>query len=249
MADASAQVVISARYEDEATAGMRRMREEMASLAAAAGSLGPVESGLNRTAENLAAFRDAYREAMGELRDISRDVLEGYVAGSYMAVAEAMSAWVAGAKGGAKEFSKAMLELSAQAVLAIGRQAAVKAVFAMAEFFLFKDPMALAAAKLYGTVATMAVAAGASMTAAAGKMNAGSPAGGSRGTGSPGRHGGERGPVGEREVNRFTVNVHVQGHVVDTRAFVEDVVAPSLAEAVGKGAASRAKYNLVVTRD
>ncbi len=249
MADASAEVVISARYEDDATAGMERMRREISSLAATAGSLSPLEGGLERTAENLKALRETYREVMGDLADISRNVLEGYVADSYMAVAEAMSAWIAGAKSGAKEFSKAMLELSANAVLAIGKQAAVKAVFAMAEFLLFKDPMSLAAAKLYGTVASMALAAGAGMMASASKMEAGGAQDRLTGGGSSRRRYGREGPVEEKEVNRFTVNVHVQGHVVDTRAFVEDVVAPSLAEAVGKGAAGGAKYNLVVNRD
>ncbi|GEM_PF-2741858 len=249
MPETAAEVVITARYEDEAGPGFERLEDDMKTLAAGAETLAPLEESLTRTSESMAAFRDQYIGVMDELAGVTRTALEHYVAGSYMAAAKAMSAWIAGAKGGAKEFAKAMLELSARAVLAIGQQAAVKAIFALAEFFMFKDPMALKAAKLYGVVAGMALTAGAGLMAATNSLEGGGEQQGGGGADYTGA--GETGTGESRGggINKFTVNVHVEGHVVDSSAFVEEVVAPALAEAVGRGPISGARYNLMVERD
>jgi len=255
MPDNTAEVVITARYEDQAKPGIDRLQEDMRNLGASAESLAPLEESLNRTSETLESFRSQYAEVMDDLAGITRTALEHFVAGSFMAVAKAMSAWIAGAKGGAQEFAKAMLMLSAQAVLAIGQQAAVKAIFALAEFFLFKDPMSLVAAKLYGSVAAMALVTGAALMGATSNAGgAGAEGGGGGGSGAGAFAGGGVGGAksqmeSELPGNQFIVNVHVQGHVVDSQAFVEDVVAPALAQAVGRGVAGRSKYNLVTQRD
>ena len=252
MPDNTAEVVITARYEDQARPGFDRLQEDMRTLGASAESLSPLEESLSRTSDSLESFRSQYAEVMNELAGITRTALEHFVAGSFMAVARAMSVWIAGAKGGAKEFAKAMLSLSAQAILAIGQQAAVKAVFALAEFFLFKDPMSLVAAKLYGVVAGMALVTGAALMGAAdraGGAGTGSADRGTQGTGGSDRTWNERQQESGLQGNQFIVNVHVEGHVVDSQAFVEDVVAPALAQAVGRGVTSRSRYNLVTQRD
>ena len=251
MPENTAEVVITARYEDQAKPGIERLQGDIKTLGASAGNLAPLEESLSSASESLESFRAQYATVMDELASVTRTALEHFVAGSFMAVARAMSVWIAGAKGGAKEFAKAMLTLSAQAVLAIGQQAAVKAVFALAEFFLFKDPMSLMAAKLYGAVAGMALVTGAALMAAADKTG-GTGAGADRGTGGERGYRREKGAQeaeSESQGDQFIVNVHVQGHVVDSQAFVEDVVAPALAEAVGRGVAGRSRYNLVTERD
>jgi len=250
MPETSAEVVITARYEDQAGPGIERLRDDLDALGNGAESFAAHREELVRGMECLEEYRSRYVDAMGEMAQITRTALECYVAGSFMAAAKALSVWISGAKGGAKQFAKAMLELSAQAVLAIGQQAAVKAVFALAEFFLFKDPMALKAAKLYGTVAGMAIITGAALMARAGDIDTkDSGSGSGSGGGGGGNHGGKSNDENDASGDRFTVNVHVMGHVVDTQAFVEDVVAPALSEAVGRGAASRSKYNIVTQRD
>ncbi len=41
----------------------------------------------------------------------------------------------------------------------------------------------------------------------------------------------------------------VEGNVVDSQAFVEDIIAPTLADAVGRGVANSARYNLTAVQD
>jgi len=171
------------------------------------------------------------------------------IGGSYDVMADAMSDFIAGTQKGAKAYAKAMFEMAADAVLAIGRQAAIKAVFAMAESLLFKDPDAAKAAAMYGAVAASALVVGAALKGAAKSMETGQQAAG--GAAAGGGATGSTAVPSEKAAGgtTFVTNIRVEGNVVDTKAFVEDVVAPQLAEAVGKGAAKRGKYNLQVTRD
>lgn len=47
----------------------------------------------------------------------------------------------------------------------------------------------------------------------------------------------------------ITINVTVQGNVVDSQAFVEETVAPVLADAIGRGTLAGSEFNLVVEKD
>ena len=245
------EVEITARYDDRASAGIERLRADLEALAGATQVLADAEAGASSAIETVESFRDRYVDAMSGMSAEVRDSLETLIEGGYMALARALTATAASGEFCAQAFGKAMLELSARAVLAIGQQAAVKSVFALAEGLLFKDPSAFAAAKLYGAVAAMALAAGGAMMGAAAGMAAGpSPgAGGSRTYGARGPGYGSVAAGEEEEKPGIVVNVHVQGHVVDSRAFVEEHVAPALAEAVGRGVAAKGEYNLIVERD
>lgn len=248
MPETTTEVVITARYDDQASPGLERLRDDVGALGESARSFGVYEEQINRAGQSAERFRQTYHGVMEDLADVTRTALEQYVAGSFMAMTKALATLVSGAKGGAKQFAKAMLELSAAAILAIGQQAAIKAVFALAEFFLFKDPMSLVAAKLYGAVAAMSMAAGAGLMAAASGGGDGG-GGGGRGGGGGGGGSSRKSSKDEEGGDNFVVNVYVQGHVVDSQAFVEDVVAPALAEAVGRGASGRSRYNLQTRRD
>lgn len=248
MSEPRNELTITARFDDQASEGINRLVADINSLAGAGRTIEGVEAGMTRAAAEAQVFREQYAIAMNGL---ARDVEAAFarlIEGGYMALARATAMLVAGQQGAARAFGRAMLEMSAQAILAVGRQAAVKAIFALAEGLLFRDPTAFAAARLYGMVAGMALVVGGSMMAGAASMNAHTGAGG--GGHYSGGGGGYGGAASQPEAQpNIVVNVNVEGHVVDTRAFVEEHVAPALAEAVGKGVAGSGQYNLVVRRD
>ena len=262
MGEPQTEVVITARYQDNASAGIKRLADDLKSLSKAGETISAAEGAMARAAGAAESFRERYVTAMQGMATEVTGAIDFLIKGGYLALAEATARWAASGEFAAKAFAKAMLEMSAHAVLAIGQQAAVKAIFALAEGLLFKDPSAFAAAKLYGVISGVAFATGTGMLAAAGAMGVGGAVGGrgAPGGGAPTGYAatgfnpyGNRGTGGttrEKETSApVIVNVNVEGHVVDTRAFVQEHVAPALAEAIGRGAAMRGQYNLIVKRD
>lgn len=249
MAQTEREIKVKTTYEDGASEGLQRLAQELESLRSNAQVLVELDGAVAKAQESAQSLKENYSSAMSELTEDVRGSFSNLIEGGYMALAKAVSALATSGQNSARTFGKAMMELSANAVLAIGKQAMVKAVFALAEGLLFKDPSALTAAKLYGVVAGMAMSAGASLMASA--SQAGESGGSSRGAGERSTSGARssasvdesKAPAG------IVVNVTVQGHVVDTRAFVEEHVAPALAEAVGRGATARGEYNLAVMKD
>lgn len=125
---------------------------------------------------------------------------------------------VATGKLSAKAFGAAMFEMAADAVIAVGQQAAVKAVFALAEGFLFKDPAAFKAAALYAKVAAIAGTVGIGLKATAMGMAGGTspaaagPAYEPYATGQ----GGEMIPTTvEPRQPSIVYNIYVEGSLVD----------------------------------
>lgn len=86
---------------------------------------------------------------------------------AYMLSAQHLAQFVATGKFSAKAYAAAMMEMAANSVLAIGQEAAVKAVYALAEGFLFpaKAASSFKAAALYGKVAGMSLVVGTAMKA------------------------------------------------------------------------------------
>jgi len=132
-----------------------------------------------------------------DMANWSTDAAQRIISDGYMAMAKAATAWMLAEEGALKAFGIAMYRMVAQAILGLGQLAAVKALFALAEFFLLKDPMALKAAQLYGIVAGMSLAVGAAMMAHASKLEGAASA--DSGGGGGGRGGGGRGGGGARE--------------------------------------------------
>jgi len=242
------ELTITARFDDQASEGIKRLAADINALADAGKIITGAEASMAQAADNAEAFRERYVAAMSGLAWDVEVAFARLIKNGYMALARATATMVAGQKDAAKAFGKAMLEISAQAILAIGQQAAVKAVFALAEGLLFKDPSAIAAAKLYGAVAAMALAVGGTMLGEAEKISLGGD-GGAGGRNAGGSASSRQGSAQEQAQPGIVVNVNVEGHVVDTKAFVYEYVAPALAEAVGKGASLAGKYNLVVRKD
>lgn len=243
------EIKVKTTYEDGASEGLRRLAEELESLRNGAQVLVELDGAAVQACESAQSLKENYSSAMAGLADEVRGSFSNLIEGGYMALAKAMASLAASGQSVAKTFGKAMMELSANAVLAIGRQAMVKAVFALAEGLLFKDPSAITAAKLYGVVAGMALSAGASLMASASQI--GESGGGSRVSSGRVESSGRTDAGSDERVAPagIVVNVTVQGHVVDTRAFVEEHVAPALVEAVGRGAVARGEYHLSVVKD
>jgi len=227
----------SAEYGTDA---MARFLQDMNSLSGA-------ESSMSQALESVESFRDRYVEAMDSMATGVGAAIKKLTEGGFKALTNATKTLVSGQEGAAKAFGKAMLQMTAEAMLAIGEQAAIKAVFALAEGLLFKDPTAIAAAGLYAEVAAASLAVGAAMSVAASSMSTSSNSNSSSSSSSSSA--GSSSASSAETTPGINININVQGHIVDTRAFVEDYVAPALAEAVGKGVANSGQYNLVATKD
>jgi len=171
------------------------------------------------------------------------------IGGTYDQLAMAFGNLVKGHKVGSKAIAQALRTLVAQSILAVGKEAAVKAIFSLAEGIFAAargDPRAgafFAAAAKYAAVATVAAAAG-------GAMAAGGGGGGEAGGGYGGGYGGPaEGEEAGAATGGMVVNITVHGNVVDTQAFVEEHVVPVLSEAVGRGVAASSEYNITGERD
>lgn len=110
-------------------------------------------------------------------------------------------------------------------------------------------------AKIAPIAAAAAVALGA-LSALGGAIGGGGGGGGG-GVGAGGGGGAGFAPVtpgfapegAEAPGAGIIINVNVEGNVVDSEAFVEDIVAPVLAEAIERGTLAGAKINLVTESD
>ena len=249
---------MTAAFSGEDSSGLGRLTADMGALTRINQLLFENQAAMTQTAESAAVFRDQYVTTMAGLSQDVQNSMSRLIAGGYMAMARALAAMVASGRFSAAAFGQAMLRMSAQAILAVGQQAAVKAIFALAEGLLFKDPSAFVAAKLYGAVAGMALVTGSAMMGAASTMNVGSSSANSSGGSSGGGGGSSFGGGGtfapppqsaEQPQGGIVVNVNVQGHVMDVAALVEDHIGPEVATWAGRGGSASAEYNLTVDRD
>lgn len=150
------------------------------------------------------------------------------------------------------EILKIIIKQKAQELIAVKIAELAKAAVAA--------PMSFGASLVAIAPIVAAAAAGlAALSALGGAVGGGGGGGGGAGaaTGGGGAGGGGFAPVtpgfgpGDEEGPGagIVINVNVEGNVVDTQAFVEDVIAPMLAESIDKGTLGGAKFNLVTESD
>lgn len=239
MSENSSEIVIRARFEDHASEGIGRLKqnaeslEELPALLSSA-DLAYVEA-IASAEDFFGKFTAVWNSSVLEVRG----GMESLISGAVEPLADALSALVVGGQFAAVAFGKAMLELSARAVLAIGQQAAVKALFALAEFLLFKDAASLAAAKLYGAVAATAIVVGAGLKGAASSLSA--PSGGGSAAGGRSPRGSFAGSAtspeaqDERGVNITLVVNALDPASVRWEELVENHIGPSLESVIKRG--------------
>jgi hypothetical protein len=105
-----------------------------------------------------------------DMNNFALGALANFTSGLWAAADAAVS--------GGENFGKAILKMTKSALLGIAAQATAKALFALGEGFLLKDPSAFAAAKFYGLAASSAGALGLTLGAALGGGGGGGAAAG-----------------------------------------------------------------------
>ena len=204
--------------------------------------------------DNTAALIEAdqaWVDIMQHMKDTAKELIEGGVGVAFQQTADIIANSIAGIENTKGAFAAAMAQMAAQAILAIGQQAMIKAVFSFAEGVyataigdLPQAAVFFKAAALYGAVAGTALAVGGALMSAS---KSASGAGGSNAGGSYGGAGKKRREKGYEEGGAQTITVNIYGHYVDSKKFTRDEILPGLGDELAKSGGGK-KKNKVVTK-
>lgn len=197
---------------------------------------------------------NAVQKTFGDFWEgVGKEGIEGakaLAAGGFDVMAQGMSDMIMGTDKAGKKFGRAMQGLVGEAAASFGQFLIKMGVGNLALGLIPGNQAALLAGAAQIAAGTALSVLGKGFSTAAGRGGGGGGGGGYNGGDyGGGGYGDIPSPETAKPMAGIIVNVNVEGSVVDSQAFVEEVVAPIMAEAVGRGVAASGEYNLNVRRD